>query len=283
MSRPLSGFSIVRNAVKYGYPVAESLRSLAPLVEELVVAVGRSEDDTLGLIRSLGIPQLRIVETVWDEHMRTGGRVLAQQTNIALAECRHPWALYLQADEVLHEADYPALRAALDRCYDDPLVDALRFRFVHFEGTYGYVNPLRYRSQCRAVRNNGVIESVGDAAGFGRKDGQRLRARSSGARVFHYGWARPPEMMMKKTLAFERLWVDDATVQARFQNVPPEKLGDVDLAFRYRGTHPAVMAESIRGAALEVSPDRRPPLDTPLLNPRFYLAWLRKWRLVPRR
>ena len=32
----VSGFSIVRNAITYGYPVAESLRSLAPLVDELV-------------------------------------------------------------------------------------------------------------------------------------------------------------------------------------------------------------------------------------------------------
>lgn len=283
MTHPVSGFSIVRNAVQYAYPVVESLRSLAPLVEELVVAVGRSEDHTLELIRSLDIPHLRIIETVWDESLRTGGRVLAQQTNLALAACRHPWAIYLQADEVLHEADAPALRASLERWHDDRAVDALRFRFVHFEGTYAYVNYLRYRSQCRAVRNDGSVESIGDAAGFGRKDGRRLRTRDSGARVFHYGWARAPEMMMKKTLAFEKLWLDDETLGRRWQGVAPEELGDVDLAFRFKGTHPAIMAESIRGADLQVPKERRPPLDTPLLNPRFYLAWLRKWRLLPRR
>lgn len=282
MKRRVSGFSIVRNAVLYGYPVAESLRSLAPLVDELVVAVGRSDDATAELIQSLGIPQLRIVPTVWDESMRTGGRVLAQQTNIALAECRHPWAIYLQADEVLHEEDYPAMRAALDRWYDDPGVDALRSRFVHFEGTYAYVNILRYRSQCRVVRNNGLVESVGDAAGFGRKDGRRLRTRESGARVFHYGWARAPEMMKKKTVAFEKLWLDDATVAARWADVPAEELSDVDIAFRFRGTHPAVMQPLIGAATWQVPASSRPPLDTPLLNPRFYTAWLRKWRLLPR-
>ena len=57
----VSGFSIVRNAIQYGYPVAESLRSLAPMVDEMVVAVGRSEDGTLELVRSLDLPGLRII------------------------------------------------------------------------------------------------------------------------------------------------------------------------------------------------------------------------------
>ena len=283
MTPPLSGFSFVRNAIQYGYPVAEALRSLAPLVDELVVAVGKSEDDTLDLVRSLGIPQLRIIETVWDDTLRRGGHVLAQQTNVALAECRHPWAFYLQADEVVHELDYPRIRASLARWADDPAVDALRFRFVHFEGTYAYVNPVRYRWQCRVIRNNGTLQSVGDAAGFGRKDGGRLRIRDSGARIYHYGWARAPEIMRKKTLAFDKLWLDDEAIAKRWDGVPAEEFAQVDIAFRFRGTHPAAMRERIGDQPWTVPADRRPPLDTPLLNPRFYAAWLRKWRLLPRK
>lgn len=279
---PVSGFSFVRNAVEFGYPVGEALRSLAPLVDELIVAVGRSEDGTLDLVRGLDIPQLRIVETVWDDALRTGGRILAQQTNLALSHCRHPWAIYLQADEVLHENDYGHVRAALERWEDDPSVDALRFRYVHFEGTYAYVNPVRYRTQCRVIRNNGQIESVGDAAGFGRTDGRRLRTRRSGARIYHYGWARAPELMRRKTLAFDRWWLDDAAIEARWRDVPAEEFGQVDIAFRFHGAHPAVMAERIGAASWAVPPGRRPPLDSPLLNPRFYAAWLRKWHLLPR-
>lgn len=285
MSAPvrISGFSIVRNAAKFGYPVAESLRSIAPLVDEIVVAVGDSEDGTLDLVRKLDLPQLRIVETVWDGTLREGGQVLAQQTNLALSHCRHPWAFYVQADEVIHEADYPRIRAALARWGDDPRVDALRFRFLHFEGTYAYVNYVRYRKQCRVVRNNGEIRSVGDAAGFGRVDGRPLRVRRSGARVFHYGWARAPEELRRKTLAFQKLYHDDdAYVAERWGRIPAEYLSEVDIAFRFRGTHPAVMADRIGALSWTVPPERRPPLDTPLLNPRFYLAWLRKWRVLPR-
>ena len=279
---PVSGFSIVRNAVRYGYPVAESLRSLAPLVEEVVVAVGRSEDGTLELVRSLDLPNLRIIETVWDEALRVGGKVLAQQTNVALEACRHPWAFYLQADEVLHEDDYPRFRAALARWDGDLTVDALRSRFLHFEGTYAYVNYVRYRKQCRVVRNNGQLQSVGDAAGFGRKDGAPLRVRRTPTKIYHYGWARAPEVLKQKTLAFQKLYHDDAWVAERYAQVPAEYLSDVDIAFRFRGTHPAAMAERIGGMAWTIPADRRPPLDTPLLNPRFYAAWLRKWRILPR-
>lgn len=279
---PISGFSIVRNAVQFGYPVAESLRSLAPLVDELVVAVGRSDDGTLDLVRSLGLPQLRIVETVWDDALRLGGRVLAQQTNLALSHCRHPWAFYLQSDEVVHEDDYARIRAAIARRDADPAVDALRFRFLHFEGTYAYVNYVRYRKQCRIVRNNGTVRSVGDAAGFGRVDGAPLRSRRTGAKIYHYGWARAPELLKKKTLAFQKLYHDDRWVAERYAEIPPDSLSDVDIAFRFRGTHPGVMRERIGAADWQIPRDRRPPLDTPLLNPRFYAAWLRKWRLLPR-
>jgi hypothetical protein len=249
-------------------------------VEELVLAVGRSDDGTLELVRGIGDPKLVIVETEWDETLRVGGRVLAQQTNLALARCRHPWAFYLQADEVVHEDDHAAIRSALRRADRVEAVDALSFRFVHFEGTYAYVNPLRYRRQCRVVRNDGRLASVGDAAGFGRVDGHRLRARSSGARIFHYGWARAPSALLGKGRALDRLYHDDAWVAAHWAGVTVETLGDVDLAFRWRGRHPAVMGPRIGAMSWRLPAGRRPWLDTPLTNPRFYAAWLRKWRLL---
>jgi glycosyltransferase involved in cell wall biosynthesis len=284
LSARVSGFSIVRNAVRYDYPVLESLRSLLPIVDELVIAVGRSDDGTLDLVRSVKDPKLVVLETEWDDTLRVAGRVLAQQTNLALARCRHPWAFYLQADEVVHEDDYARIGAALAHWNGDPRVDALRFRFLHFEGTYAYRNPLRYRTQCRLVRNDGSLRSVGDAAGFGRIDGGKLRSRPTGARIFHYGWARAPGVLKEKLLAFQRLYYgDDAFVRARWGDVAPEYISDVDLAFRWRGSHPAAMAARIGEASWTVPADRRPPLDTPLLNPRFYAAWLRKWHVLPRR
>lgn len=274
----------MRNAVKYGYPVVESLRSLMPLVDELVVAVGNSDDGTLDVVKSVHDPRLVVLETVWDDSLREGGRVLAQQTNLALGRCRHAWAFYLQADEVLHEADYPVITAALADSDPRSGIDALSFRFIHFEGTYDFVNVVRYRKQCRLVRNDGRLVSAGDAAGFARTDGRKLAVQRSGARVFHYGWARAPELMRRKVAAFQRLYTaDDRSIEERWKDVKDEHLTDVDIAFRFRGTHPRVMADRIAAAGWSIPSDLRPPLDTPLLNPRFYAAWLRKWRILPRR
>ena len=279
----VSGFTILRSAAGYDYPIGEALRSLLPLVNEVVVVTQRGDAAAVDAIAAVDDPRVEVVETEWSEGPAVRGLALARQTNIALERCRHRWALYLQADEVLHEGDYDLVRAALERYDTAAEVDALSFRFLHFEGSYDYVNPLRYRRQCRLVRNDGRLESVVDAAGFGRRDGRRLRTRRSGARIFHYGWTAAPAELKAKTLALASLYHDEAYVARRWAGVAPEDIGSVDLAFRWAGSHPAVMRERIMRQNWKVGRERRPPLDSPLLNPRFYAAWLRKWRLLPRR
>ena len=277
----VSGLSIVRSARELDYPVVESLRSMLPLVEEIVVVTHRGDDDTRELLDGIGDPRLTVVESDWDEGPRVGGRTLARQTNIGLAGCRCPWVLYLQADEVIHEVDHDVIRAALERFDAAAGVDALSFRFLHFEGSYGYVNPLRYRRQCRLVRNDGRLQSVRDAAGFGRADGRRLRSRRSGARVFHYGWARRPAALRAKTLAQLRLYHDEAQVAQRWPALAAGPVDSADLAFQWSGSHPAVMRERIlRGDLGDARPRRL--LESPLLRRRFYAMWLRKWGVLPR-
>jgi hypothetical protein len=277
----VSGLSIVRAARELDYPVLESLRSLLPLVEEVVVVAHRGDTDTLAMLDSLEDERVRVVPTDWDEGPRGGGRTLAWLTNIALARCRHPWALYLQADEVIHEDDYDRIRRAVQRYDGSRAVDALSFRFLHFEGSYGCVNPLRYRRQCRLVRNDGRLTSVLDAAGFGRLDGRRLGTRRSGARIFHYGWARRPDALKAKTLALARLYHDEASVARRWGALPAARMGSGELAFRWTGSHPAVMQSRVARGEPEMMA-RRGLLDSPLLNRRFYTMWLRKWGVLPR-
>lgn len=280
---PVSGCTIIRSSIGFDYPLEESIRSLLPLVEEVVVVAHRGDALARETVRALDDSRVTIVETDWDDGPSGEGRVLARQTNVALQRCRHAWVLYLQADEVLHEAEHEVVRGALARYHDVERVDALTFRFLHFEGAYDLVNPFRYRRQCRLVRNDGRLESVGDAAGFGRRDGRRLRTRESGARIFHYGWARPPAQLKAKTLALASLYSDEAQVARRWGGVPADRLGRVELAFRWRGAHPVAMHPRIARMDWRIPEARRPPLDTPLLSLRFYAAWLGKWGLMPRR
>ncbi len=280
---PVSGFSLVRGGPGLDYPVVASLRSLLPLVDELVVTVDRRDAATHAAIRGLDDARIALVATDWDDGPKGRGLTLARQANAALARCRHPWAFYLQADEVVHEEDLPVIRAALARWDGARAVDALTFRFLHFEGSYVRVNPLRYRRQCRLVRNDGRLVVAGDGAGFARVDGRRLATRRSGARIFHYGWAAAPEALKAKLLALARYYRAEAEVAARWSAVPAESLARPDLAFRWRGSHPAVMRARVAGAGADWERRyRRAPFGAPLLNPAFYGAWLRKWRVLPR-
>ena len=62
----ISGFTIVRNAIKYNYPVVESIRSILPICDEFIVNVGESEDETLDLVQAIGSETVRIIGNEWD-------------------------------------------------------------------------------------------------------------------------------------------------------------------------------------------------------------------------
>ena len=154
----VSGFTIVRNAIKLDFPVEASIRSLLPVCDEVVVNVGRSEDETLGLVRAIGDPRIRIVETEWD--MTRRNTVLGHETLRAMRECRHPWGIYIQADEVLHERGAEELAAAIQRHDGDPRVEGLLVRYLHFYGGFDTIATHRrwYRREVRAVRLDPALD-----------------------------------------------------------------------------------------------------------------------------
>jgi glycosyltransferase involved in cell wall biosynthesis len=168
----VSGFTIVRNGQKFDYPFIESIRSLLPLCDEVIVAVGNSDDDTLAMVQSIHSPKIKIIETVWDDTLREGGRVLAVETDKAKAAIAPDadWGIYLQADEVLHEQDYPVVRKAMEDNLADKRVDGLLFDHLNFYATFDYLADSRRWSykQIRVIRNDPAITSYRDAMSFKR-------------------------------------------------------------------------------------------------------------------
>jgi len=269
----ISGFTFCRNAVRYDYPVLESIRSILPIVDEFVVNVGRSEDGTVDHIRSLGDKKIRIVESVWDETLRTGGLIYSQQTNIALSHCTGEWAFYLQADEVIHEEDLPLIVESVRANHGEPAVRALVFRYLHFVGDYWSVNPWFYHKAVRIIRNNGEVESCGDAVGFHLKaTGQYLQSgprewlAASGARVFHYGWVKDAKTMLAKKQEQTKVYHGDAPPpsEAKLYGQVAFDFEDYPILKEFRGTHPAVMQTRLSSAT------RRAPRRNRWLNWRFY-------------
>jgi len=111
----VSCFSFIRDGVHLGYPFVESIRSALPLCDEFVVAAGKSRDDTLEQLRAMNEPKLRIIETTWNENMRSHGFVYGQQKMIAQYNCTGDWAFYLEGDEILHEQEIDTIRAAMQK------------------------------------------------------------------------------------------------------------------------------------------------------------------------
>ena len=212
----VSGFTFVRNAIRFDYPVVESIRSILPLVDEMIVAVGNSDDGTRELITSVDSPKIRIIDTVWDDTLREGGRVLAVETNKAFdaVSADSDWAIYLQADEVIHESFLPAIRAAMEQWLGNPGVEGLLFRYLHFYGSYDFTGDSAdwYRREVRVIRNDRRIRSYRDAQGF-RKDGRKLNVKPVEAWIYHYGWVKPPESMQAKQETFNKYWHDDTWME----------------------------------------------------------------------
>jgi len=265
----LSGFTIVRNGIKLDFPLEASIRSLLPICEEVVVNVGRSDDDTLELVRSISDPKIRILETEWDMTIRN--QVLADETLRAMRACRHPWGIYIQADEVLHERGAELLAQAVQQHDDDRQVEGLLVKYLHFYGDLETIarNRRWYRREVRAVRLDPALDVRPYQGAQGFRVGtefRKIRARLTQAEMFHYGWARPAQALRSKREASRVLypWSSEREVGRPllpwFPGLRP-----------FRGTHPAVASEWVHRRRHD--PERQ--VEAPHFKPehlRFYAS-----------
>nr|WP_299206534.1 glycosyltransferase family 2 protein [uncultured Brumimicrobium sp.] len=246
----VAGFTFVRNAIKYDYPITEAIQSILPICDLLVVAVGDSEDETLALIQSIDNPKIKIIETVWDDSLREGGRVLAVETDKAFNAIPedYDWAFYIQGDEVVHEADLPTIKAAMEQYINQSNVDGLLFKYRHFFGSYDYVgNSLRwYPHEIRVIKNKKSIYSFRDAQGFRKDDDKKLNVIPIDAYIHHYGWVKDPRVMQAKQETFNKLWHDDEWMDQNIDKVEEfDYFKNIDSLEKYKGTHPKVMNDRI--------------------------------------
>jgi len=245
----ITGFTIARNVVKFDYPIVEAIISILPICDEFVVAVGKSDDATLELIRGIDSPKIQILETVWDDSLREGGRVLAVETDKALAAVSPDtdWAFYIQGDEVLHEKYLPIVREAMERYLGQPEVEGLLFNYLHFYGSYRYVGDSRawYRREIRVVRHTGRVRAYRDAQGFRTVDNQKLCVKLIDAAVYHYGWVRPPEVQRQKIADSARFWNDETSLEKKRDDLEGFDYSQIDSLALFEDTHPAVMQDRV--------------------------------------
>ena len=231
-------------------PTPHAVRNPFRYLKQFDLVVGNSEDDTKKAIEDLNEPKIKIIETIWDDSLREGGKVLAIETDKAFHAISKDsnWAFYIQGDEVIHEKYHKNIREAMLKCLDDPSIDGLLFRYQHFYGSYDYVgsSPSWYRKEIRIIRNDKNIFSYRDAQGFRKQPNEKLNVAAIDAEVFHYGWVKDPRAMQRKQETFNKLWHDDEWVE---QNVIKsdefnyeEHISELK---KFQGTHPEVMIQRI--------------------------------------
>lgn len=246
----VTGFTFIKNAIKYDYPVVEAIRSILPLCDEIVVAAGDSEDDTRALISSIDSSRIKIIDTVWDPKLRLGGEVLASETNKALQAINSnpDWCFYIQGDEVMHEQYIETVRKGMLQWKDNRDVDGLLFKYKHFYGSFDYVatSSKWYRNEVRIVRPGRNIYSYRDAQGFRKGDNEKLKVKALDAYIYHYGWVKPPAVMMDKRRNFGNYWGGEGYTEEVAKLFTGEfDYSEIDALEKFTGTHPAVMQERI--------------------------------------
>lgn len=248
----ISGFSYIRNGFEYSYPFLEAIQSVLPVCDEFVVAVGDSADGTREAVAKLDA-KIKIVDTIWDMNFREGGKVFAQQANIALDNTTGDWAFHIQADEVIHENDLPKITSAIKQYNSDKRVEGFILPFLHFWGSYDYIRTSRrvHKYEVRIFRNNKSVRSFGDSQGFRQyssntaydqgEKGRKLKVKKIDAPIYHYNGVRPDKMQTKKMHAFD-FFHNASLVQEDDTAYDYQK---VDRLEKFAGTHPKVMKEKI--------------------------------------
>ena len=257
----ITGLTIIRNAIINDYPIVEAINSILPVVDEMIVSIGRSEDETVQLIEGIASPKIKIVFSDWDMSLRKDGKVLAVETNKAMqhVSANTDWIFYIQADEVVDEKYHPAIIAATKKYALNKKVEGLLFKYLHFYGTYDYVGDSRkwYNCETRIIRNDKKITSFRDAQGF-RKDEIKINVVPIDAFVYHYGWVKSPQQMKAKQKNVCRYWAEDGEALNAFLAAPDFfDFNEFDSIKKFTGTHPTVMQQRISNQNWKIELDTR--------------------------
>ncbi|MEY2792156.1 MAG: hypothetical protein RJA76_148 [Bacteroidota bacterium] len=280
----VAGFTFIRNAIKNDYAILEAINSILPICDEFIVAVGQSEDETLSLIQSIQSPKIKIIETIWDDTQREGGKTFALETDKALAAISKDsdWAFYMQGDECVHEKDLPIIQAEMIKNLDDKRVEGLLFHYSHFYGSYDYVAVSRrwYRREIRIVRPHIGVHSYRDAQGF-RLNGRKLQVRLIPATIIHYGWVKPPQGINNKVRNFNQFYQDENWMLEHMPENFEFDYSNADRLIRFEGSHPAVMQKRIEAQNWPMQIDTR-AIRSKMSLRRKILQWIEDvsgWRV----
>jgi hypothetical protein len=235
----VAGFTFIKNAVNNDYPIIEAITSILPICDEFVVAVGKSEDETLELIKSIPSDRIKIIETDWDGNPAIWGENFRRETNKALAAISKDvdWYFYIQGDECVHEKYLDTIKKEMTQTLNNPKIEGLLIKYAHFYGTFHHIAVSRrwYRREIRLIKNINGLHSYKDAQGF-RINDRKINVKLIDAYMYHYGWVKPPKSFNNKRSLGDRMSINEGEFD----------FGNADRLVDFKGSHPQVMAKRIQ-------------------------------------
>ncbi|HEX8545794.1 MAG TPA: glycosyltransferase family 2 protein [Cytophagaceae bacterium] len=277
----VTGFSFIRNAVKYDYPIVEAITSILPICDDFQLALGNSEDDTESLIKGINSDKIKITRTTWDDTLKKDGKVLAVETDKAFDSIPSDtdWAFYIQGDEVVHEKYLPIIKDAMVKYKNDKDVDGLLFQYEHFFGSYEYVGDSRrwYRREIRIIKNNKNIRSYRDAQGFRKRDNSKLKVKEIDAYIYHYGWVKNPIFQQRKSNYFHTLWNGGTSQEA--SDGQTFDYSFIDSLALFKGTHPTVMKPRVQNQSWDFKFDLNKKQYSLRYGVLMFIERLTGWRI----
>lgn len=277
------GFTFVRNGILYDYPFLESIQSLLPICDKVLVSVGNSDDETRRAIHLLDSPKIEIMDSIWDDSLRENGRVLAIETDKAFQAIpsAFDWAIYLQADEVIHEQALPEIKKAMELHYHNPAVEGFLLKYLHFYGSYDYVAEAYSwcRQEVRVIRNDKNIFSYKDAQGFRKKPNQKLKVKLVEGFIYHYSYVRNPYRLKNKLTKFHSYWHTNEWIEKNLHHDPKFDFGETEILNRFEGSHPEVMSNRIKNMDWTYERDLRTQRIPMIHRVRKLVENLTGWRM----
>jgi hypothetical protein len=235
----VSAFTFIKNGNILGYPFVQSIMSILSIVDEFVINVGNSEDDTLSIIESLESPKIRVIRSNWNDSMTDRGYVYGQQKMIAQFNCTGDWAFYIEGDEIYHEDDLKKIKNSMYLHLNNKNVEALVFNFYHFYGnSNSYLDsPGWYRAEARIIKTSirsyapdGLFWLVLDS----NKKGRYPKSKHTGVFCYHYGWVRSQEQMNLKSKKIQKYWGNS-------HNEIDYTQMDGSIIKKFTGSHPEII------------------------------------------
>ncbi len=263
----ITGFTFLRNVIANDYPAKEAILSILPLCDEFVVALGNSTDETAKLIKEIEPKKIKIIETTWDESLKVGGKVFAEETNKALAgiSADSDWMIYIQGDEAIHEQYLPLIKKEMEIELNNENVEGLLLKYKHFYASYDYLAESRrwYRREVRIIKNLPGVQSYRDAQGF-RINERKLKVKLIDAYIYHYGWVKPPKGLQGKVRNFNQFYQKEEWIEENYPVQQTFDMHNADRLVHFKGTHPKVMQRRISMANWKFEKDLTK--ETPKMN-----------------